>query len=66
MQAYIGVVDSPYFAVSGKTAAYRIGNLPLGIYNVAIWREKWEPRSNRVTLAPHSNTQADVTFNGTN
>jgi hypothetical protein len=40
MQAYIGVVDNPYFAVSGEDGSYCIGNLPLGIYAVAIWQEK--------------------------
>jgi hypothetical protein len=66
MQAYIGVVDNPYFAVSGEDGSYRIGNLPPGIYNVAIWQEKLGTQEQQVTLAPHSNRQVDVTFKGTN
>ena len=66
MQAYIGVVDSPYFAVSGEDGSYRIGNLPPGTYTVAIWQERLGTQERQVTVAPHSNTQADVTFKGTN
>ncbi|HTF24603.1 MAG TPA: carboxypeptidase-like regulatory domain-containing protein [Candidatus Limnocylindria bacterium] len=66
MQAYIGVVDNPYFAVSGEDGSYRIGNLPPGTYTVAIWQEKLGRQEQQVTVAPHSNTQADVTFKGAN
>jgi hypothetical protein len=66
MQAYIGVVDNPYFAVSGEDGSYRIGNLLPGTYTVAIWQEKLGTQEQQVTVAPHSNTQADVTFKGAN
>jgi Carboxypeptidase regulatory-like domain len=66
MQAYIGVVDHPYFAVSGEDGSYRIGNLPPGTYTVAIWQEKLGTQERQVTVAPHTNTQADVTFKETN
>jgi Carboxypeptidase regulatory-like domain len=66
MQAYIGVVDNPYFAVSGEDGSYRIGNLPPGTYTVAIKQEKLGTQEQQVTVAPHSNTQADVTFKETN
>jgi hypothetical protein len=66
MQTYIGVADNPYFACPGKTAATDIGNLPPATYTVAIWQAKLGTREQRVAVAPHSNTQADVTFKGTN
>ncbi|MBZ5626187.1 MAG: hypothetical protein LAQ69_47010, partial [Acidobacteriia bacterium] len=66
MQAYIGVVDNPYFAVSGEDGSYRIGNLPSGTYSIAIWQETLGTQELQATVAPHSNTQADVTFKGTN
>lgn len=66
MQADIGVVDNPYFAVSGEDGSYRIGNLPPGTYIVAIWQEKLRTPEQQVTVAPHSSTQAGVTFKGTN
>ena len=39
MHAYIGVVDSPYFAVTGADGAFAIGNLPPGRYTVGLWTE---------------------------
>ena len=65
-QAFIGVVDNPYFTVFGEDGSYRIGNLPPGTYTVAIWQEKLGTQEQQVRVAPHSNTQADVTFKGTN
>jgi hypothetical protein len=65
-QAYIGVVDNPYFTVFGEDGSYRTGNLPPGTYTVAIWQEKLGTQEQQVRVAPHSNTQADVTFKGTN
>ena len=48
MQAYIGVVDNPYFAVSGEDGSYPIENLPPGTYTVSRYGKKnWERRSNR-------------------
>jgi hypothetical protein len=52
--------------VSGEDGSYRIGNLPPGTYTVAIWQEKLGTQEQQLTVAPHSNTQADVTFKGTN
>ena len=66
MQAYVGVMDNPYFAVSGEDGRYRIGNLPPGTYTVAIWQEKLGTQEQQVMVARPSNTQADVTFKGTN
>ena len=64
MQAYIGVVDNPYFAVSGEDGSYRIGNLPPGIYTVAIWQEKLGTQEQQVTVAPHSNHRRTLPSRG--
>ncbi|MGH7447488.1 MAG: carboxypeptidase regulatory-like domain-containing protein, partial [Longimicrobiales bacterium] len=37
MRAYVGVLDHPYFAVSGEDGAFSIGNLPPGTYTVEAW-----------------------------
>jgi hypothetical protein len=66
MQACIGVVDNPYFAMSGEAGSYRIGNLAPGTNTVAIGQEKLGKQEQQVTLAPHSSAQADVTFQWTN
>lgn len=60
------MVDNPYFAVPGKDGRYSIGNLPPGTYTVETWQEKLGTQEQQVSLAPHSNTQVDVAFKGTN
>lgn len=64
MHAYIGVVDNPYFAVSKDDGSYTIGNLPPGTYTIGIWQEKLGTQERQVTIAPHSNTLANLTFKG--
>jgi len=51
MRAYIGVVDHPYFAVTGPDGAFELKNVPPGGYTVAVWKS-WESRNRRSTL-PH-------------
>ena len=40
MHAYIGVVEHPYFAVTGADGSFQWRNVPPGDYTVAVWHEK--------------------------
>jgi plastocyanin len=60
MQAYVGVVDHPYFAVSGDDGTFTIGNLPAGTYTIETWHEQYGTQTQQVTVA--ANGTADVTF----
>jgi plastocyanin len=60
MHAYIGVLDHPYFAVSGEDGTFKIGNLPPGTYAVEAWHEKYGTQTQNVTVGP--NESKDVTF----
>lgn len=40
MKAFILVVDSPYFAVSGKSGDIQISNVPPGNYRLKVWHER--------------------------
>jgi plastocyanin len=40
MHAYIGVVDHPYFAVTGPSGDFDFSNVPPGDYTIAVWHEK--------------------------
>jgi carboxypeptidase family protein len=62
MHAYIGVVDSPYFAVSNADGTYSIKNLPPGTYTIDAWQENLGIQERQITVAPHSNTLANITF----
>ncbi len=60
MNAYVGVVDNPYYAVSGEDGAFSIDKLPPGTYTLEAWHEKLGTKTQEVTIAP--NQTVDVTF----
>lgn len=50
MAAYIGVVEHPYFAVTGDEGTFTLAGLPAGTYTVAAWHEKYGEQTQGVTL----------------
>lgn len=50
MAAYLGVVDHPYFAVSGTDGSFSIEGLPAGDYVVEAWHETLGTRTENVTV----------------
>jgi plastocyanin len=60
MKAYIGVVEHPYFAVSGADGNFTIENLPPGTYTIETWHEKYGTQTQQVTLGP--NETKDIAF----
>jgi hypothetical protein len=52
MRAWVGVLDHPYFAVTGDTGAYGIPNLPAGHYTVKAWQEVYATVSRAVDIPP--------------
>lgn len=41
MTGYIGVFDSPYFAVTGEDGSFEIDGLPEGTYELVAWHERF-------------------------
>jgi plastocyanin len=62
MHAFIGVLDHPYFAVSGDDGTFAITNLPPGTYTIAVWQEKLGTQEQQVTVAPAGNAAVNFTF----
>ena len=60
MQAYVGVVDHPYFAVTGEDGSFSISNLAAGTYTIGAWHESLGEQEQSVTV--EANGTADVTF----
>jgi uncharacterized protein (DUF2141 family) len=60
MQGWIGVVDHPYFSVTGTDGRFTLRNVPPGDYVVAVWHERFGTRETKVSL-PAKGTQ-DVSF----
>ena len=51
MFAYVGVVDHPYFAVSGKDGSFTIKNVPPGKYTLAVVHRKSVDQTKEITVA---------------
>lgn len=62
MEAYIGVQDHPYFAVTGENGSFEIGNLPPGDYVVEAWHELYGTQTMNVTIAESGDATADFGF----
>jgi len=60
MTSWVGVVDNPYYAVSGDDGAFSIDKLPPGKYTLEAWHEKLGTKTQEVTIAP--NQKVDVVF----
>ena len=41
MTAWVGVVDHPYFAVSGADGSFVISNVPAGKRTISVWHERF-------------------------
>ncbi|MEP7009401.1 MAG: hypothetical protein ABJC13_03685 [Acidobacteriota bacterium] len=50
MTAYVGVLDHPYFAVTGPDGKFSIGDVPPGTYTVGVWHETLGVREAVVTV----------------
>ena len=63
MNAYVGVLDHPYFAVTKNDGSFSIPNLPPGKYTLAAWHEKLGTQTLEVTVAAkEAKSDANFTF----
>ena len=60
MNAYVGVLDHPYFAVTAEDGMFDISTLPPGDYVVEAWHEQLGAQTQNVTVA--TGQTADVSF----
>lgn len=60
MSSYVGVVEHPYYAVSGEDGSFNIDSLPAGTYTLEAWHEELGTATQQVTVA--ANQTAEVTF----
>ena len=62
MRSYIGVVDHPYFAVTGSDGAFEWKNLPPGDYTIGVWHEKLGKQEQQVHVAPSGAAAVNFTY----
>jgi len=62
MKMYVGVVKSPFYAVTGPDGKFEIKGLPPGDYTLAFVHEKLGEQDQKVTLAAKDTKTVDVSF----
>ncbi len=62
MEAYIGVQDHPYMAVSGTDGSFSLANLPPGTYTIEAWHQKYGTQTQSVTVGPQESKEISFTF----
>ena len=65
MNAYVGVVSHPYFAVTGADGAFKIANVPAGKYTIRAWQERYGWVTQNVQVKPGATATIDFTYKGT-
>ena len=64
MNAWVGVLDHPYFGVTGADGSFSLKGLPPGTYTVEAWHEKLGTQTQSVTIGEKESTDIAFTFKG--
>lgn len=59
MRSYIGVVNHPFFAVTGDDGSFTIKGLPPGKYTLEAWQEKYGTQDIEVTVGAKESKTVD-------
>lgn len=62
MKAYIAVLDTPYFAVTGQDGAFALKNVPPGTYTLTAWHEAYGTQEQTITIGPHESKSVMLSF----
>ncbi|MBI4788888.1 MAG: carboxypeptidase regulatory-like domain-containing protein [Chloroflexi bacterium] len=62
MNAYVGVLEHPFFAVSGDDGTFTIQGLPPGDYTLEAWHEEYGTQTQKFTVAAKETKTVDLTF----
>ena len=62
MSAYAGVLDHPYFAVTGPAGHFELKDVPAGTYTIEAWHEKLGTQTQTVTLGEKDSKDVSFTF----
>ena len=64
MLGYIGVVDHPFFAVTGSDGSFEISGLPAGDYVIEAWHELYGTQTLSVSIPEGGTEQIEFTYEG--
>jgi len=62
MNAYVGIVTNPYFAVSNTMGTFEIGRVPPGTYMLEAWHERFGLVSKPVTVKAGAVASVDFDY----
>ena len=62
MRSYVGVLEHPFFAVSGADGGFEITGLPPGEYTIAAWQEKYGTVEQKVTVGAKESKSVEFEF----
>lgn len=62
MSGYAGVLEHPFFSVSGADGSYTIKGLPPGDYTIEAWHEKLGIQTTKITVGAKESKTADFKF----
>ena len=62
MNAFVAVVDHPYFAVTGEDGSFELPNLPPGTYTIEAWHEKYAVMEQMVTIGENETKTLEFTY----
>jgi plastocyanin len=62
MNAWVGVLEHPFYATSGKAGAFALAGLPPGTYTIEAWHEKLGTQTQQVTIGPKESKKISFVF----
>lgn len=62
MASYIGVLEHPFYAVTGEDGSFEIKDLPAGTYVVEAWHEKLGVQTQSITVDDAGKTDVNFQF----
>jgi plastocyanin len=62
MNAYVGVLPHPYFAVTDGSGKFALNTLPPGTYTIEAWHERLGPQTQQVTIGQKETKDITFTF----
>lgn len=63
MLGYVVVSPTPYFAITDKTGAFKIDNVPNGTYKLTAWNERDKMRTTTVPVTVSGDASVNVALN---
>jgi plastocyanin len=62
MNAWVGVLDHPYYSVTGSDGTFSLKGLPAGTYTIEAWHEKLGTQTQMVTIGAKETKDVAFTF----